>query len=86
MTLHILSNPEKAQLCQQSLTQDDSVILIGDGAYSANEWPKSSTAQLNILHEDAATRGLDINQDLNQIQYDEFVALSTIHKNSISWF
>lgn len=66
--------------CQQRRLQQDTVLFIGDGVYSA---PGSSPAY--ALAEDLIVRGVTPADNITAIDYAQMVALCTQHQPIVSW-
>ncbi|NRB41059.1 MAG: sulfurtransferase complex subunit TusB [Pseudomonadales bacterium] len=97
MNLHIIhksaNTHQSAHNALHLIHQDDYIILIDDGIYNAISQTDISQAYLNtakrcfLLNEHALARGIE-NTDKNftHITMAEFVELSLIANNNISWY
>jgi len=98
MILHTINKTSSHESLNQQLSDTvdacDSVILIENGAYQAqqltstpvNHW--SQTAKnIYVLERDALARGVSMSIDkINYIDYTKFVELSLLHDKVISWY
>lgn len=85
--LHVLSNPAAVASCRSALAEDDSLLLIGEGALAQPllltiEPPK---VRLGVLAEDAARFGLATVAGVERLSYADFVAWVVECERSVTW-
>ncbi len=100
MTLHIINksptNDRSLLDCLHSLGTGDTILLINDAVYALCCECKVTIGLLNqlgeeklfFLEEDIELRGIKLNQvefDYTEINYLEFVDLTTKHNPILSW-
>jgi sulfur relay protein TusB/DsrH len=87
MILHTINNSSALDKCLGLIARDDVVVLLEDGVYIAMKSDRIS-ANVYVIEADAKARG--INQRLEpaatQIDYNQFVELSTQADKICSWF
>ncbi|WP_404377787.1 sulfurtransferase complex subunit TusB [Vreelandella aquamarina] len=94
--LHILNKPPHSEAAQQmlsTLAAGDSVLLIEDAVQAAlyPDWHGWNTtgAEVFLLEEDAATRGLlsiAAENNASLVDMEGFVALTEQNEKIISWY
>ena len=82
MTLHLVFNLQGLESCLQRRQPAEPIVLLGDGTYALSQ----SDIECFVLREDAAARGIISNgKYIYDIDYAEFVELSTDHNPVVSW-
>ena len=86
-SLHLIFNREGLTSCELLKTDDDKLVLLGDGVYCAGaKNPMSESAlHLYILKDDFEARGLKAEKDSNFISYDQMVELCVNSAPIVSW-
>ena len=89
-SLHIIStSPYSSGITDQAiniLSDEDTVLLIGDGCYGLSYSPLQKLNQaVYVLSEDAKARGVGITQEASAIDYNEFVELCAQHQPIVTW-
>ena len=88
-TLHILNkSPEhpRHKTCMQALAPSDTLVLIENGVLSVAGNQLNAPCTFYALKPDVEARALvTAYQDVNTIDYDELVQLTTKHSKIISW-
>ena len=82
--LHLLSNPSAAAACLAVVATGDALLLLGDGVF-AHADVAASTAQLGVLRDDAAARGVTPGADIQQLTQAEFVNWVVAFEASVTW-
>ncbi len=96
MALHTLSLPPNSELletCMRILSDDDCLLLLGDGVYAGVIGSKhlsvmdAINCKIYALKEDCDLAGLrhKISKRVAIIDYNDFVALSVQHEKQIPW-
>jgi sulfur relay protein TusB/DsrH len=87
--LHIISQSlfksPSACVGLQSLSQNDAMLLIGDGVYNGSHPDFRLANQVFAIAEDCVARGLDQHSHIQYIDYLEMVALTERHNPIITW-
>lgn len=86
-TLHIFAKPAShyaASGLENLIGNTDSIILVSDACYSAQQF-KQFSDKLYILNEDAQARNITIDKNDTAIDYAAFVDLTLNTDNTISW-
>lgn len=78
MSLHLIFSIRALSSCRDRRSDEDVLLLIGDGVYTAAQAPECL-----VLAEDAHIRGVEC--DNEQIDYSQFVALCETHQPVVSW-
>ena len=96
MPLHTISlapNSELLESCARLISDEDSLLLLGDGIYASVVGSKylnlldTINCKIYALKEDCDLAGLEnkISKGVAIIDYNEFVSLSAEHKKHIPW-
>lgn len=89
-TLHLIASrlsahSELAQQLQQALSNDDSLVFMAQGIYSITSLPLSYSQRMYVLAADVAATAINVPENINIIDYAQFVALGARHERSLSW-
>lgn len=93
-TLHVINKTVESlwQSCASVLSKGDALLLIEDAVYAAlPAQPQLALlpagTHLHALADDLALRGISakIRPGIEQITYNQFVALSLAHERVVSW-
>lgn len=89
---HIQTSPSRdnaLKLCLRYACKEDAILLSGDGvnALLLRQWAMAlSPFKVMVLKDDVVARGLGERlKNINQIDYNEFVAQSLLHDKVITW-
>ena len=96
MPLHTLSLPPNSELlesCARLISDEDSLLLLGDGIYASVVGSKylnlldTINCKIYALKEDCDLAGLEnkISKRVAIIDYNGFVSLSAEHEKHIPW-
>tara|TARA_B100000902_G_scaffold333066_1_gene331368 strand:- start:1278 stop:1571 length:294 start_codon:yes stop_codon:yes gene_type:complete len=96
MPLHTLSLPPNSELlesCARLISDEDSLLLLGDGIYASVVGSKhlnlldTINCKIYALKEDCDLAGLEnkISKGVAIIDYNGFVSLSAEHEKHIPW-
>ena len=85
MILHTINKPESLLSCQELIKDSDSVLLLEDGVYLAND---PIPGLVHALRSDVLARGFKIleRQRIKLIDYKEFVELTCRAEKVCAWF
>ena len=85
MILHTINKPEKLLSCIELIENSDSVLLMEDGVYLAND---PIPGVVHALRTDVVARGFKIleGQKIKLIDYKEFVELTCRAEKVCAWF
>ena len=85
MMLHTINKPDALLSCNELIKDSDSVLLLEDGVYLANQ---SIPGLVYVLKKDLQARGFKIleRSKIKLIDYKEFVELSCRADKVCAWF
>jgi sulfur relay protein TusB/DsrH len=85
MILHTINKPESLLSCEDLIKDSDSVLLLEDGVYLAND---PIPGLVHALRSDVLARGFKIleRQKIKLIDYEEFVELTCRAEKVCAWF
>mgnify|MGYP003315811730 CR=1 FL=1 len=84
--LHLIFSQQGLASCELLKTDQDKVILLGDGVYCAITAPSADRSfQFHILKDDFDARGLKAKKGLCFISYDQMVELCAQSTPIVSW-
>ncbi len=84
--LHLIFSQQGLASCELLKTDQDKVILLGDGVYCAITAPSADRSfQFHILKDDFDARGLKAKKGLCFISYDQMVDLCVQNTPIVSW-
>ena len=84
--LHLIFNQQGLASCELLKTDQDKVILLGDGVYCAIGAPSDDKSfQFHILKDDFDARGLKTEKEFCFVSYDQMVELCTQSTPIVSW-
>ena len=85
MMLHTINKPDALLSCNELIKDSDSVLLLEDGVYLANQ---SIPGLVYVLKKDLQARGFKIleRNKIKLIDYKEFVELSCRADKVCAWF
>ena len=85
--LHLIFSQQGLVSCELLKTDQDKVILLGDGVYCAIGAPSADKSfQFHILKDDFDARGLEAQKSLRFISYDQMVDLCVQNTPIVSWY
>lgn len=67
------------------IANEDAVLLLGDGLYSAGHPLLRNQQNLHAIDEDRVSRGLAIEPGVCYIDYDAMVKLTESHNPTATW-
>jgi sulfur relay protein TusB/DsrH len=79
LTLHILSSQNR--FYEAFCSKEDAILLIEDGVYQDLQ----TTLSTYVLGADRKARGLSLQPDRTEIDYDGMVELCAQHNKVVSW-
>lgn len=89
---HIQTSPSRdnaLKLCLRYASKEDGILLSSDGvnALLVRQWAMAlSPFKIMVLKDDVIARGLTERlKNINQIDYNDFVAQSLLHDKVITW-
>ena len=82
MTLHLVFSPAGWSACQLRLNATDTVVLLGDAVYVADQL---DMPVVSYLDEDLKIRGCKAPTSATTINYEGMVKLCTKHNPIVSW-
>ena len=89
MSLHLIFSPTGAKACLSRWSPDDSLVLLGDGVYAANQLTQSPVpaAAIDMMASDAEARGITESEQggISCIDYKQLVGLTEEHSPVVSW-
>jgi sulfur relay protein TusB/DsrH len=85
MILHTINKPEILLSCEELIKDSDSVLLLEDAVYLAND---PIPGLVHALRSDVLARGFKIleRQKIKLIDYKEFVELTCRAEKVCAWF
>ena len=83
-TLHLLSNARAATSCLAAVTEDDAVLLLGDGVFALTTLGKASAA-IGVLRDDAESRGVAVPDHVRPMSQADFVDWVVAFDTSVTW-
>lgn len=88
MSLYIIqSNLSDIDNLVSVCTEQDAIVLIGDGIYLFQKIQKfKSSAKVHALESDAVRRGVKmLNEEIHCIDYPQFIDLTVLHSPIVNW-
>ncbi len=92
-TLNATAGSEAFEDCLRLAKAGDSILLLGDGVYSAVAGGQSSVilaaspADVLVLEDDAAAAGIQLKiSDFPLVDMDDFVSLSERYPRQLAWY
>lgn len=80
--LHIISNHHTLETCTPYICDNDEVLFVSDGVYTAT---RIKCTNVYALKDDVLARAVVLPEGVNKIDIDQFVRLVVAHSNSITW-
>ena len=85
MTIHIFNTPEAFQSYHHLSDSIDLLLLIEDAVYLCLSQDLTTDPRIKILVDDVRLRSISLSPTLSYISYAEWVSLTDLHQNSVSW-
>ena len=83
-TLHLLANPSAATTCLRTVTDADTVLLIGNGVLAATALVNKGVS-CGALADDAERLGIEVPPSCRALSQADFVDWVVDHDTSVTW-
>ncbi len=80
-TLHLAFSTAGLAAARKRCSDNDAILLIGDGVYAA----RNATQSMFALAEDLTIRGVEPSTTITVVDYAGMVELTTNHHPLVSW-